>query len=327
VLHRHAAALRASLRAAVPAGALVIGILASTGVAYAEPTKAQLEQQISAKSTELEKVVEQYNRINEQLTQTRADITSLEAILTPLQQQADKAHANVAEIANTAYRSGSLNGWGALLAGGSRDSVISRLDTLHQLTQRQQGDIDTAHDATAKHQQARTALQTQVAEADARSQALDAQKKGIESELSKLNDLKRRLYGTVPSGGSAYTGPIPQVAGNAGLAVTFAYNAIGKPYVWAASGPNGYDCSGLTLAAWRTAGVSLPHNAAMQWDKVAHISKAELAPGDLVFYSGLGHVGIYVGNNQVIHAPSFGDSVKLSSVTMMPPYGYGRVRA
>jgi peptidoglycan DL-endopeptidase CwlO len=319
--------LRTALRAVLPVGALLVGILAGGGVAHAEPTKAQLEQQIEAKSTELEKVVEQYNRINEQLTQTRTEITTLETALAPLEAQATEARANVAEIANSAYRSGTLNGWGALLSGGSRSVTINRLDTLHQLATKQRTHVDAAHDAAAKQEQAKLALQTQLADFDARSAALGGQKKGIEAELEKLNALKKQLYGTVKSGGASYSGPIPQIAGSAGTAVTFAYNAIGKPYVWAASGPNGYDCSGLTLAAWRAAGVSLPHNAAMQWDKVAHINKADLAPGDLVFYSGLGHVGIYVGNNQVIHAPSFGDSVKLASVTMMAPYGYGRVRA
>ena len=116
------------------------------------------------------------------------------------------------------------------------------------------------------------------------------------------------------------------MSGKAGVAVRYAYNAIGTPYVWAAEGPNGYDCSGLTLAAWKAAGKSLPHNAAMQWDKVAHISRSQLAAGDLVFYSGLGHVALYVGGGQVIHAPTFGESVKLASVDMMTPYGYGRVR-
>jgi cell wall-associated NlpC family hydrolase len=107
--------------------------------------------------------------------------------------------------------------------------------------------------------------------------------------------------------------------------VTFAYNAIGTPYVYGAEGPDGYDCSGLTKAAWRAAGKSLPHNAAQQWSVVVHISRSALKPGDLVFYSGLGHVAIYVGDGKVIHAPRPGESVKLASVDMMPPYGYGRV--
>ncbi|MFD0594195.1 C40 family peptidase [Catellatospora coxensis] len=108
--------------------------------------------------------------------------------------------------------------------------------------------------------------------------------------------------------------------------MAFAYKQLGKPYVWAADGPNGYDCSGLTLAAWRAAGVSLYHQAATQWREVAHISRSQLLPGDLVFYSGLGHVALYVGSGKVIHAPTTGEVVKIASVDMMSPYGYGRVR-
>ena len=86
------------------------------------------------------------------------------------------------------------------------------------------------------------------------------------------------------------------------------------------------DCSGLIEAAWGAAGRSLPHNAAMQWNVVAHISRSQLALGDLVFYDGLGHVAMYVGNNQIIHAPHAGTVVQLASIDIMTPYGYGRVR-
>jgi NlpC/P60 family len=80
----------------------------------------------------------------------------------------------------------------------------------------------------------------------------------------------------------------------------------------------------LRRAAWRAAGRSLPHNAAMQCNALPHISRASLSPGDLVFYSRLGHVGIHVGNGQIIHAPHAGDHVRLASVDVMPPYGYAR---
>ncbi len=112
--------------------------------------------------------------------------------------------------------------------------------------------------------------------------------------------------------------------GRAGVAVKFAFGQLGKPYKWAADGPASYDCSGLTLAAWRAAGLSLPHNAAMQWRRIPHISRLAIRPGDLVFYHNLGHVAIYIGNNQVIHSPTFGDHVKISSIDMSRPYGYGR---
>ncbi|MFD0785295.1 C40 family peptidase, partial [Micromonospora azadirachtae] len=118
----------------------------------------------------------------------------------------------------------------------------------------------------------------------------------------------------------------PAVSGQAGVAVRYAYGAVGKPYVWGGSGPNGYDCSGLTSAAWRAAGKSLPHNARMQWGAVAHVGRGELRPGDLVFYRGLGHVALYVGDDQVIDAPSAGRNVLKRGMNMMPIHGYGRVR-
>ncbi|MFC7757683.1 C40 family peptidase [Catellatospora bangladeshensis] len=136
----------------------------------------------------------------------------------------------------------------------------------------------------------------------------------------------RQAAGLTDEATSTYTGAVPAYAGKAGIAVKFAYKALGKPYIWAADGPEGYDCSGLTLAAWRAAGVSLYHQAATQWREVTHIKRSQLAPGDLVFYSGLGHVALYVGSGKVIHAPTTGEVVKVSSVDMMTPYGYGRVK-
>lgn len=318
--------MRARLRFLIPAGVLCIGILTPGTAAYAEPTVAQLEQQISDKSVELEKVVEQYNQLNEQLNATKAEIAKLQEAIGPLEQRASAAQSRVAGIAHTAYKTTGINGLTALLAGGNGKEVLVRLDTLQQLAETQQKQIHEAHTAVAKHQAAKKALEEQQAAEDVRIKTLDSQKKGIEAELSKLNELKMKARGYTSTSGSAYTGPIPSISGQAGLAVTFAYQAIGKPYVWAAAGPDGYDCSGLTKAAWAAAGVSLAHYTVTQWNQTAHISRSQLAPGDLVFYSDLGHVALYVGDGKVIHAPTFGESVKISSVDMMTPYGYGRVR-
>lgn len=315
-----------TLRALVPAGAIFITLLASGGVAHAEPTLAQIEEQISAKSTELEKVVEQYNMINEQLAGTRAEIDKLQQSLGPLQQRAVEAKQRVSEIAQTAYRGAGMNGVGAVLSSGSPQTTMQRLGALSQLASTQKQELSVADTATADFAKARKALQDKQVIEDGRAKTLESQKQGIESELSKLNQLKIKARGTATTSGSSYSGPIPSIPGSAGVAVTFAYGAIGKPYVWAADGPDGYDCSGLTLAAWREAGVSLSHNAAQQWNQVAHIGRGDLAAGDLVFYASLGHVAIYVGDGKVIHAPTFGDVVKISNVDMMSPYGYGRVR-
>jgi peptidoglycan DL-endopeptidase CwlO len=123
----------------------------------------------------------------------------------------------------------------------------------------------------------------------------------------------------------AVTGPPPQVRGSAGAAIAFAYAEIGKPYRYGAAGPDAYDCSGLTMAAWQAAGVWLPHNAARQYSSIPHVSRDDLAPGDLVFYySDIHHVAMYVGDGMVIHAPSSGESVRVQTMGMAPIYGYGR---
>ena len=94
-----------------------------------------------------------------------------------------------------------------------------------------------------------------------------------------------------------------------------------------AAGPNTFDCSGFTMAAWKAAGVSLTHNAAAQYSQTIRISQSQLQPGDLVFYNGLGHVAIYVGNGNVIHAPHLGTWVQGAAINLDPISGYGRVKA
>ncbi|MBO1417483.1 C40 family peptidase, partial [Streptomyces sp. FH025] len=106
--------------------------------------------------------------------------------------------------------------------------------------------------------------------------------------------------------------------GRAADAVKFAYAQLGKPYVWGATGPGSFDCSGLTGAAWKAAGVSLPRVSQDQWNAGQRISRADLQPGDLVFfYSDLHHVGIYIGDGKMIHAPRTGKNVEILPIDSM----------
>ena len=98
----------------------------------------------------------------------------------------------------------------------------------------------------------------------------------------------------------------------------------GKPYVWAADGPGSFDCSGLTQYAYAAAGISLPHSSRMQSQMGQQVSRDQLQPGDLVFfYSPVSHVGIYIGNGQMVHAPTSGDVVKVASVDSMYGFSHG----
>jgi len=105
--------------------------------------------------------------------------------------------------------------------------------------------------------------------------------------------------------------PPSQYGGVVGLAM----QELGKPYVWGAAGPSTFDCSGLVMYVYAQVGVSLPHNAAAQYGYGSPVAYGDLQPGDLVFFEGLGHVGIYIGGGQFIHAPHTGDVVKISSLS------------
>jgi cell wall-associated NlpC family hydrolase len=132
---------------------------------------------------------------------------------------------------------------------------------------------------------------------------------------------------------AANPAPAPQAAPparsssrGAGAAISEARAQLGKPYSWGGSGPGSFDCSGLTAWAWRAGGVSLPHNAAAQQGSGRSVSRGELQPGDLVFFgSPAYHVGLYVGDGMMIHAPTTGDVVKMSSISYMSEYS-GAVR-
>jgi cell wall-associated NlpC family hydrolase len=105
--------------------------------------------------------------------------------------------------------------------------------------------------------------------------------------------------------------PAPQY----GNVVSIAMQYLGVPYVWGGASPStGFDCSGFVMYVFAQIGVSLPHHAASQYNYGVPVSRDQLAPGDLVFFDGLGHVGIYIGDGQFIHAPHTGDVVKISSL-------------
>ena len=214
-------------------------------------------------------------------------------------------------------------------AEAARQAELARQETARLEAARQQA----ARIEAARQEAARLELARQEA---ARKAAAAASGSSGSSGASGSSGSSGSTSGSSSSSGSASGSnsggsTTPAGSGGAATAVAFAKAQLGDPYVWAATGPNSWDCSGLTMKAWLAAGVRLPRVAQAQYNATTHVAIADLRPGDLVFYgttsSSIYHVGMYVGNGMMIHAPRTGDVVKYSSIHYMRdllPYG-GRV--
>ncbi len=161
------------------------------------------------------------------------------------------------------------------------------------------------------------------AAADARAAAAASQKQRSRTATTGGGSSTPRGGGKTSTG---YTGSVPSVSGSAGIAVSAAYSQLGVSYRYAAELPGvAFDCSGLTKWAWGQAGVSLPHQSGRQFSQTAHVPIDQAQPGDLIFYySPIGHVGIYVGGGQMIHASSPSQPVQLTAVHWNKVVGVGR---
>jgi cell wall-associated NlpC family hydrolase len=155
-----------------------------------------------------------------------------------------------------------------------------------------------------------------------RSEGLAADIETARRALKEAEEREREEAAASSSAPVAESGQAPE---SASTVVQFAYDQLGKPYAAGMAGPHAYDCSGLVVAAFSQSGAALPRTSQAQWDQTEPISRSELAPGDLVFSYGLGHVAIYIGRNQVVHATKPGDTVKIGSLDYLPVDGYRRV--
>ena len=225
-------------------------------------------------------------------------------------------------IAAVAYRTGPANSVSAMLAAGSPGVLVDQLTAMEALGLHTRGRLSGLTELLESLRRQRTGLIALVQTQEQQANTFAELTGRVERDLADLRQLRSR---TVAAQQLAAAPPAPRVEGAAAAAVAYAYAQLGKPYRYGAAGPDSFDCSGLTKAAWGAAGVSLPHNAARQYSSMAHLTRANLAPGDLVFYySDIHHVALYIGNGMVIHAPHTGDVVRVAGMDMAPIYGYGR---
>ncbi|MEO3819354.1 NlpC/P60 family protein [Plantactinospora sp. B24E8] len=308
-------------RAAALAAGMTVALALAPLPGRADPTA---EPGPGTAAEQLEIVVEQYNNLREELRETQARAAAIHAEMVQLQRAVDTHRAEISQLAARAYRVGdvrSLGFLGALISMRNRDDLVDPLIILDRLTRERQRVVTGLTETYARLAAARDTVRTLAARQRSQERQLAARRLAIESELTRL--------GRSPRGDDrpAETAPPPAASapGAANQAVRFAYAQLGTWYRWGGEGPDGYDCSGLTMAAWATAGIRLPHNAARQWRAVTRVSPAARIPGDLVFYyRDLHHVAIYVGHGKIIHAPGTGRRVRIDRVDYQPVHSYGR---
>ncbi len=224
----------------------------------------------------------------------------------------------------------------AALAAGQiavqRDALINALAKAQNISIELAGKRQKALERIAKQRAAAAAKAREEAKAaELRKAAQEAAKKARDAK--KDHDKATDAGTPATSSGGGYSGPVdytpPAVGTGVQRALAYAKAQIGKPYLWAADGPDSFDCSGLTMMAWRAGGKSLPHWSVAQFQQSTRISVGQLRPGDLVFWGGtpgtIHHVAMYIGNGQIIHAPRTGQPVQINSMYYwVPPDFYGR---
>lgn len=284
---------------------------------------ADVQAQIVQMQHDLETVTEQYNDAKITLDKQNAAVASATAAYDAQNAKLETLKAQVAKISMGVYKGPQLASLATVMTSGSPGEVLDKLNTLDAISTHNNeaiGELAASQSQAAADKDAAT----KAADAAAKSeQEISAKKASIETELPKLETKLAALSPSAlaavmtQSGGQAVASPTAGVGGSAAAqgAVAAALSKLGSPYVWAAAGPNSFDCSGLTMWAYAQVGISLPHSSSAQRGAGPSVPLSALLPGDLVFMPG--HVGMYIGNGNVVHAPTTGDVVKVVPLSSM----------
>ena len=337
--------LAAALVAASPS------VAAPSSVSSKQAEARDVLAQIQGLDANLEHAVEAYNLANDKLAKIESDLQMNKAELKLAKANLKHAQRELNAHLVAMYTAGNQdNGLEVLLGATSMDDLISRVDTMNRVSD-QSADVlkqvkvfrakvkeeherlQTAHVQQAKlvaersaerasiqgqlasRQQMLSSIKDQIAQMQAAEQARQAQLAAqararlASTGATVLNASAGAI--TSPQPAPVYAPPPSKYGGVVGIAMQY----LGIPYVYGGSTPSGFDCSGFVMYVFNQIGVSLPHNAAAQYGYGMPVSRDQLQAGDLVFFNGLGHDGIYIGGGQFIHSPHTGDVVKISSLS------------
>ncbi|MFV8128015.1 NlpC/P60 family protein [Streptomyces syringium] len=315
--------------------------------AHADPqaSKQDVKSKVDKLYEEAEQATEKYNGAKEKQDKLDKQVSDLQDKVARGQEELNKLRNSLGSMATAQYRTGSIDPSLQLLLSSDPDSYLERASTLDQLTTKQAETLRQIAGKQRTLKQERQEAADRLADLESTRKALGDKKKEIQGKLSDaqelLNTLSAKEKAEVTGEDKAQEGkdaadranrsggsrtdpggsgkPVPE-SQRAGGALGAAQGKIGSPYVWGATGPNSFDCSGLTSWAYSQAGVTLPRMSQDQANAGTRIyDQGSLKPGDLViFYGDLHHVGLYAGNGQVLHAPKPGANVRYEAMGNMP---------
>ncbi|MFE1414503.1 NlpC/P60 family protein [Streptomyces sp. NPDC085524] len=318
---------------AAAAGAAVVMSGAPAGAAPGLPQEpaAGARAQVDRLFEEAEQATERFNEAGEKADRLRAEISRAQDAVARGQERVNTMRGVLGTFAGAQYRSGGIDPSLALMLAEDPDAYLEQSAALDRLTGRQARQLEALREEQRRLAQERREASGKLAELEALRADVATQKRSVTAKLAAA----RRLLNAMPSEERAdyerasrsadRQDVLPELpsfgpsSGRAAAAVMAARSAVGRPYVWGSTGPSGFDCSGLMVWSYRQAGVSLPRTSQAQRHAGRQVPLSQARPGDLVTYrSDASHVGMYVGNGQVVHAPYPGARVRYDPVGMMP---------
>lgn len=296
---------------------LTTGLIATAASADPDVTAEDVREAMHALSAANEEI----NAISEDIDRSSADIEALEKDIAAQQREYDQQREVLAQSVVQQQMDAPLGATVSLFGSEDPEAFIDGLGAKLALDTTQAQRLQSFADLSRALENRRTALEDRKAELvqnreslQERQERLEAEHREVEAQLRELNAAERATATGADQSVQLADIDLSEISGRGAQAVAFARAQLGDRYVYGGTGPDAWDCSGLTQGAWAAAGVSIPRVAGAQFAAGQSIPLSAVQPGDLVFYGDMSHTGIYVGGGQVIHAANPRRPVEVTSI-------------